>query len=69
MVIDQIYIGDDLLDLHKPINGMTLPPARHLFWAVPDRIHVMAALNYRLARFHDGKPPSSSAGTITHQEP
>lgn len=68
LVIYQIYLGNDLLDLHKPINWRTLSPARNLYWSLSDHIHVISALNYRLAMYLGDQSTRDSSHVIPSNE-
>lgn len=68
LVIYQIYLGNDLLDLHRPVNWQTLSPARNLYWSISDRVHVLAALNYRLAMYLNGRKAKNEADVVATEE-
>jgi len=48
--IYQIYIGNDLFDLHHPTNWETLSIPRNVYWMLSDRLKSIAFLNYRLGQ-------------------
>lgn len=50
-VIIQLYVGNDLFDIEKPINWGELSIARNLFWLVGQRFRVLNFINYRAGQF------------------
>ncbi len=50
MVIYQMYLGNDLIDIHHPINWAKLNPMRNLYWWLSDRFRVVAHLNHKLGQ-------------------
>lgn len=49
-VIVQLYVGNDLYDIHKPINWSAHSFSRNLFWSVSNRFRFLNFLNYRLGQ-------------------
>lgn len=50
MVILQFYVGNDLIDIKKPINWKTLSFARNLFWFLANHFYSIRYLNYKLGQ-------------------
>ncbi|MFA7381752.1 MAG: hypothetical protein WC150_14935 [Bacteroidia bacterium] len=50
MVIYQVYVGNDLTDIHKPVN-QKLSLSRNIYWWLSDKLFCLRFLNYRLAQY------------------
>lgn len=51
MVIYQIYVGNDLTDIYKPVNRKKISLSRNIYWWLSDKLFCLRFLNYRLAQF------------------
>lgn len=51
MVIVQFYVGNDLLDIKKPINWTNISFARNSFWFMSNHLYSWRFINYRLGQF------------------
>jgi hypothetical protein len=51
MVIYQVYLGNDLTDIQKPVNRKKISLSRNLYWLLSDKLFCLRFLNYRLAQF------------------
>lgn len=51
MVIVQFYVGNDLLDIKKPINWSNISFARNCFWFMSNHLYSWRFINYRLGQF------------------
>ncbi len=49
-VIVQLYVGNDLYDIEKPVSWSKLGFFRNLFWSVSNDFRVLNFLNYRLGQ-------------------
>ncbi|MCT4580651.1 MAG: hypothetical protein N4A35_04470 [Flavobacteriales bacterium] len=49
-VIVQLYVGNDLLDIAKPINWSKLSFSRNLFWSLSNNLRFLNYLNYRMGQ-------------------
>ncbi len=49
-VIIQLYVGNDLLDVQKPINWSKLSFSRNLFWSFSNHIRFLNYFNYRMGQ-------------------
>lgn len=47
----QLYVGNDLLDIHHPVNWQTLSVARNIYWSISDRLQSWDYINFRLAHW------------------
>lgn len=66
-MILQLYVGNDLLDIEKPINMSTVPFVRNVFWFLGRHFYVVRFMNYRLAQMvHSLSPDSISV--INHDK-
>ncbi len=50
LVIYQMYLGNDLIDIHHPINWSELGVVRNLYWWISDRFRVLAYINQKLGQ-------------------
>lgn len=50
MVIVQLYVGNDLIDIKKPINWSNLSVTRNCFWYISNYFYSIRFINYRLAQ-------------------
>lgn len=50
IVVVQLYVGNDLYDIHKPINWSKFSLSRNLFWSFSNRFRFLNFLNYRLGQ-------------------
>lgn len=60
VIIYQLYVGNDLTDITKPVNMETLPLSRNVYWWLSDRLLFLRFANYRMAQF---APQFGTAGT------
>lgn len=51
MVIVQFYVGNDLLDIKKPINWSNISFARNCYWLLSNHLYSWRFINYRLGQF------------------
>lgn len=51
MVIYQVYVGNDLSDIHKPANRKKISLSRNIYWWLSDKLFCLRFLNYRLAQY------------------
>jgi len=51
MVIYQVYVGNDLTDIHKPVNRKKISLSRNIYWWLSDKLFCLRFLNYRLAQY------------------
>lgn len=51
MVIAQFYVGNDLLDIKKPINWNSLSLTRNCYWYLSSKLFVLRYFNYKLGQF------------------
>jgi len=51
LVIIQLYVGNDLYDIHKPVNWNNYSFGRNLFWTLSNQFRVLNFVNYRLGQF------------------
>lgn len=51
MVIVQFYVGNDLLDIKKPINWSNISFARNCYWFMSNNLYSWRFINYRLGQF------------------
>lgn len=49
-VIVQLYTGNDLLDIHKPINWSELTFSRNLFWTFSNYFRFLNFFNFRMGQ-------------------
>lgn len=49
-VIIQLYVGNDLIDIRKPINWSKYGIMRNLFWSWSNRFRVLNFMNYRMGQ-------------------
>lgn len=49
-VIVQLYVGNDLIDIHKPINWSEYGVTRNLFWSFSNRFRILNFMNYRMGQ-------------------
>lgn len=49
-VLVQLYIGNDLFDIHKPVNWSTQSFGRNCFYSLSNRFRVLNVINYRLGQ-------------------
>lgn len=49
-VIVQLYVGNDLYDISKPVNWSAHSLSRNLFWSISGKIRVLGFINYRLGQ-------------------
>lgn len=68
LVLVQIYVGNDLLDVQKPINWRTLSIARNLFWLVSDPFYVIRFINYKLGQIKSNFGPPVVSGSLKNNE-
>lgn len=47
IVILQLYVGNDLYDINKPVNWQTFNLSRNLFWSVSNHFRSLNYLNYK----------------------
>lgn len=57
--IYQIYLGNDLFDLEKPVNWGELGIMRNLYWWSANRMRSLTWVNYKMGQFQ--APPSGDA--------
>lgn len=50
MVIIQVYVGNDLIDIQKPINWNTISISRNLYWLLSNQLYVLRYFNYKLGQ-------------------
>lgn len=50
VIIVQLYIGNDLYDMHKPMNWSQFSMSRNIFWTLGNRFRVLNFVNYRLGQ-------------------
>ncbi len=50
LVILQVYVGNDLIDIEKPINWNTISFARNAYWLLANKIYSFRFLNYKLGQ-------------------
>lgn len=50
-VVVQLYVGNDLIDVQKPINWRKLSWKRNVFWKASEYATVLGFLNYRLGQW------------------
>jgi len=53
MIIVQLYVGNDLLDIKKPINWHSISLFRNLYWHVSNRFYSIRYLNYKLGQLKE----------------
>lgn len=72
-VILQLYVGNDLYDIHRPVNWSELSFGRNLFWMLSNRLRVLGFINYRLGqRMADAttaQVTEQSAFAVEHYSP
>lgn len=51
IVIYQVYVGNDLTDIQKPVNRKKISLSRNLYWWLSDKLFCLRFLNYRLAQY------------------
>lgn len=63
-VIVQLYVGNDLYDIQRPVNWSKHGFFRNLFWSVSNDFSVLNYFNYRLGQSlpDDLEPDNSKAG-------
>src|SRR4029453_4164046 len=44
----QVYVGNDLFDIHYPLNWRTTSPGRNIYFFLANHLRVVGYLNYRL---------------------
>ncbi len=49
-VIIQLYVGNDLYDMEKPVNWSHHSVSRNLFWSLSGHLRVLGYMNYRLGQ-------------------
>lgn len=49
-VIVQLYVGNDLYDIEKPVNWSAHGFFRNLYWSISNDFRVLGFVNYRLGR-------------------
>lgn len=49
-IIIQLYVGNDLYDLNKPVNWSTFSIKRNLFWSTSNYFRGLNYVNYRLGQ-------------------
>ncbi|PHR49666.1 MAG: hypothetical protein COA32_00625 [Fluviicola sp.] len=59
-VIVQLYVGNDLFDLDKPLNWSELSILRNLFWSFGSKFRVLNYLNYKSGQFSQPSVDSDS---------
>jgi hypothetical protein len=50
LVILQVYVGNDLIDIEKPINWNTISFGRNTYWLFANQIYSLRFLNYKLGQ-------------------
>lgn len=50
LVILQVYVGNDLIDIEKPINWNTISFGRNIYWLFANKIYSLRYLNYKLGQ-------------------
>lgn len=50
LIIYQVYVGNDLTDIKKPINWTTISFTRNLYWLISDYCYSLRFLNYKLGQ-------------------
>lgn len=50
VIILQLYVGNDLYDIHKPISWSKFSFGRNLFWSISNNIRSLNFLNYRIGQ-------------------
>jgi len=50
IVVFQVYVGNDLLDIHYPVNWNELPWLRNVYWTVAQRLRCLAFFNYKFGQ-------------------
>ncbi len=50
LVLVQVYVGNDLLDVEKPINFKTLPLHRNMYWILSNNLFGVRYINYNLGQ-------------------
>lgn len=50
LVIIQVYVGNDLIDIEKPINWSTVSISRNLYWLISNQFYVLRYFNYKLGQ-------------------
>lgn len=51
VVIVQLYVGNDLYDIRKPVNWSKFSFSRNLFWTFSNKFRVLNFINYRFGQF------------------
>lgn len=49
-VVLQLYVGNDLYDIRKPVNWSQFSFGRNVFWMLSSRLRVLGFINYRLGQ-------------------
>ena len=50
LVIVQVYIGNDLIDIEKPINWGTISFGRNMYWLLSNPFYSLRYFNYKLGQ-------------------
>ena len=50
IVIIQLYVGNDLYDIKKPVNWDEFSISRNLFWTFSNRFRILNFINYRMGQ-------------------
>lgn len=53
-VILQLYVGNDLIDLQRPVNWSTVSLPRNIYWSLADHFLSIRYINYKLGQFKEG---------------
>jgi len=63
-IILQLYAGNDLLDVQKPVNWSTVSFARNCYWSIANNFYSVRYLNYKLGQYKSGTSFSSESTDI-----
>ena len=50
LVIVQVYVGNDLLDIKKPMNWNSNSILRNTYWLLSEKLFILRLLNYKLGQ-------------------
>lgn len=50
LVLIQVYVGNDLIDIEKPVNYKTISLFRNLYWTLTNKLYGARYINYNLGR-------------------
>lgn len=74
IIIVQLFIGNDLYDIRKPVSWRNYSVGRNLFWSLSNTFRSLNFINYRLGQFsvEDGltyQPKEDTIFSVEHYSP